>query len=103
MEVELLEIRQHMGRFPPFDALSDELLDEIAGQVEVAYFQAGSAALLRDQAVPALGYSRSGRVEASRRTAALRTRPGAGAISGHLSLLRTHPARWAPRALEERL
>ncbi|WP_444985797.1 DUF294 nucleotidyltransferase-like domain-containing protein [Halomonas mongoliensis] len=103
MEVELLEIRQHMGRFPPFDALSDELLDEIAGQVEVAYFQAGSDILLLDQEIHELGYIRSGAVEVYRRSGELYNRLGEGDIFGHFSLLRNHRARFPARALEDTL
>ncbi|QJQ98244.1 DUF294 nucleotidyltransferase-like domain-containing protein [Halomonas sp. PGE1] len=103
MEVELLEIRQHMGRFPPFDALSDDLLDEIAGQVEVAYYRAGSEILLLDQEIHELGYIRSGAVEVYRRNGDLYDRRGEGDIFGHFSLLRNHRVRYPVRALEDSL
>ncbi|MCG6657753.1 cyclic nucleotide-binding/CBS domain-containing protein [Halomonas campisalis] len=103
MEVELLEIRQHMGRFPPFDSLSDELLDELAGQVEVGYFKAGADILVLDQEVHELCYIRSGAVEVYRRNGDLYNRLGEGDIFGHFSLLRNHRVRFPARALEDTL
>ncbi|MGM0913114.1 MAG: DUF294 nucleotidyltransferase-like domain-containing protein [Pseudomonadota bacterium] len=103
MEVEWLEIRQHMGRFPPFDALSDERLDEIAGQVEVAYYRADSDIYVADQEIDALGYVRSGAVEVRRRNGELYDRRGEGEIFGHFSLLRNHKVRFPIRTLEDSL
>ncbi|WP_111414740.1 DUF294 nucleotidyltransferase-like domain-containing protein [Billgrantia lactosivorans] len=103
MDAELLEIRQHMGRFPPFDALDDELLDSVAGQVEVGYFKAGSDILQLDQELHELCYIRSGAVEVRRRTGDLHNRLGEGDIFGHFSLLRNHRVRFPARALEDTL
>ncbi|TDR56036.1 CBS domain-containing protein [Halomonas ventosae] len=103
MDVELLEIRQHLGRYPPFDGLSDELLDEVAGSVEVAYFKAGSDILVLDQEVHELCYIRSGAVEVYRRGGELYNRLGEGDIFGHFSLLRNHRARFPARAMEDSL
>ncbi|WFM70527.1 DUF294 nucleotidyltransferase-like domain-containing protein [Halomonas sp. CKK8] len=103
MDVELLEIRQHLGRHPPFDGLSDELLDEVAGSVEVAYFKAGSDILVLDQEVHELCYIRSGAVEVYRRGGELYNRLGEGDIFGHFSLLRNHRARFPARAMEDSL
>ena len=68
MEAELLEISQHMGRFAPFDGLSEELLDEVAGQVQVSYFKAGSTILELDAVHQEFCYIRSGAVEVTRAT-----------------------------------
>lgn len=103
MEVELLEIRQHMGRFPPFDALSDDLLDEIAGEVEVAYYRAGSEILTLDQEMHDLAYIRSGAVEVHRRNGDLHNRLGEGDIFGQFSLLGNHRVRFPAQALEDTL
>ncbi|NWN82948.1 MAG: cyclic nucleotide-binding/CBS domain-containing protein [Halomonas sp.] len=103
MEVEWLEIRQHMGRFPPFEAFSDELLDEVAAQVEVAYYRAGSDICVSDQEIEALGYVRSGAVEVRRRNGDLYDRRGEGDIFGHFSLLRKQRVRFPVRALEDSL
>ncbi len=103
MNVELLEIRDHMGRFPPFDALSDELLDEVASQVDVAYFRAGSAILEADREIHDLCYIRSGAVEIYRRNEALYNRLGEGDIFGHFNLLRNNRVRFPARAIEDTL
>ncbi|GHE20645.1 DUF294 nucleotidyltransferase-like domain-containing protein [Halomonas urumqiensis] len=103
MDVELLEIRQHMGRCPPFDHIADDLLDELAGQVEVAYYKAGSDILVLDQEVHELGYIRSGAVEISRRNGDLYNRLGEGDIFGHFSLLRNRRVRFPAKALEDSL
>ncbi|MCP1328075.1 cyclic nucleotide-binding domain-containing protein, partial [Halomonas sp. 707D4] len=63
MDVELWEIRQHMGQFPPFDGLSDELLDALAEGVEVRYFKTGTDILVLNDTIDELCYIRSGAVE----------------------------------------
>jgi CBS domain-containing protein len=103
MDVELLEIRQHMGRFAPFDTLSDALLDELVAGIEVAYYKAGSDILTLDQEVHELFYIRSGAVEVTRRNGDLYNRLGEGDIFGHFSLLRNHRARFPALAMEDTL
>jgi CBS domain-containing protein len=103
MEVELLEIRQHMGRFAPFDLISDERLDALAGRVEVAYFKAGTDILTYGQELHEFCYIRSGAVEVYRRNGELYNRLGEGDIFGHFSLLRDHRARFPARAMEDTL
>ncbi|CAM3923460.1 DUF294 domain-containing protein [Vreelandella rituensis] len=103
MDVELLDIRQHMGKFPPFDALSDDLLDLIATHVEISYFKAGSDILLFDQPVTDLCYIRSGAVEVYRRKGELYNRLGEGDIFGHFSLLRSHRVSFPAKAIEDTL
>ncbi|HKJ94100.1 MAG TPA: DUF294 nucleotidyltransferase-like domain-containing protein [Gammaproteobacteria bacterium] len=103
MDTELLEIRSNMGRYPPFDRISDELLDEVAGSIEVAYFKAGTPIIEQDETIHDLCYIRSGAVEVYRRTGALFDRLGEGDIFGHHSLLRNHRVRFPATALEDTL
>lgn len=103
MDVELLEIRQHMGRFPPFDGLSDDLLDAIAEQVEVSYFKTGSDILVFNETLNDLCYIRSGAVEVYRRNGELYNRLGEGDIFGHFSLLRNHKVSLPAKAIEDTL
>ncbi len=103
MDIESLEVRQHMGRFPPFDNLSDELLDSVADSVEVAYFKAGSDILELDSEINDLHYIRSGAVDVSRRNGTLYDRLGEGDIFGHFALLRDQRVRFPAKAIEDTL
>lgn len=103
MQIELLEIRQHLQRFPPFDALPDDSLDTIARQVEVAYFKAGSDILLYGAAIHDLHYVRSGAVEIYRRNGELYNRLSEGDIFGQAGLLRSNKVRFPARAIEDSL
>lgn len=103
MDVELLEIRQHMGRFPPFDGLSDDLLDAIAEKVEVSYFKTGSNILELNDTLDDLCYIRSGAVEVYRSRGELYNRLGEGDIFGQFSLLRNHKVRFPAQAIEDTL
>ncbi|WP_341939373.1 DUF294 nucleotidyltransferase-like domain-containing protein [Marinimicrobium sp. C2-29] len=103
MEVEVLEIRDHMGQHPPFDMLSDDELDELAGQVEVTYFRAGTQILELHQDIADLYYIRSGAVEVFRPRGELYNRLSEGDIFGHFGLLRNRKVRFPARALEDSL
>ncbi len=103
MQIELLEIRDHLQRFPPFDALPDASLDAIARQIEVAYFKAGSDILLYGAAIHELHYVRSGAVEIYRRNGALYNRLSEGDIFGQAGLLRSNKVRFPARSIEDSL
>ena len=103
MNSELLEIRDHMARFPPFDRLEDALIDEVASSVDVAYFKAGSMILEGDREIHDLCYIRSGAVEIYRRNNDLYNRLGEGDIFGHFNLLRNNRVRFPARAMEDTL
>ncbi len=103
MDPELLEIRRHLGAYPPFDALSDELLDEVAENVEISYYRAGSQILAANQSIDSLCYVRSGAVEVYRRTGDLFDRLGEGSIFGHYGLLRGRRVHYPAVAIEDTL
>jgi len=103
MDVEVLEIRQHMARFAPFEALSDDLLDKVAGSVDVVYFKAGSEILQRDETIDELHYIRSGAIEIYRRSGTLHNRLEEGDIYGHFSLLRNRRVHFPAKAIEDTL
>jgi CBS domain-containing protein len=103
MQIELLEIRDHLQRFPPFDALPDDSLDAIARQVEVAYFKAGTDILLYGAAIHELHYVRSGAVEIYRRNGELYNRLSEGDLFGQAGLLRSNKVRFPARAIEDSL
>ncbi|MFN3582098.1 MAG: DUF294 nucleotidyltransferase-like domain-containing protein [Pseudomonas sp.] len=103
MQIEMIEIRDHLSRFPPFDELPEESLNQIARQVEISYFKAGSDILLFNQDIQFLHYVRSGAVDVYRRNGELYNRLTEGDIFGHFGLLRNHKVRFPARAIEDSL
>ncbi len=103
MEAEVREIREHLGRYPPFDRLSEQLLDKVASSVEISYFRAGSLILSYKQSIDSLYYIRSGAVEVYRHNNELYNRLGEGDIFGHLGLLHNHHVRYPASAIEDTL
>jgi len=103
MEAEVREIREHLGRYPPFDRLSEQLLDRVASSVEISYFRAGSLILSYKQSIDSLYYIRSGAVEVYRHNNELYNRLGEGDIFGHLGLLHNHYVRYPASAIEDTL
>ena len=103
MEAEVREIRDHMSRHPPFDGLVGELLDQVAGAVEIAYFKAGTTIAERDQTLESLFYIRSGAVEVYRYNGQLYNRLGEGDIFGQFALLRNRQVRFPVQAIEDTL
>nr|WP_300309943.1 DUF294 nucleotidyltransferase-like domain-containing protein [Halomonas sp.] len=103
MQAELLEISQHLGRYPPFEGLPEALLDEVAAQVQVSYFKAGTPILELDAENHEFCYIRSGAVEVTRRNGGLYDRLGEGDIFGHFGLMRNHRVRFPAQAMEDTL
>lgn len=103
MNTELLEIRDHMGQYVPFDRLSDELLDAVASEVQVSYYRADTEILVRDQEIHELCYIRSGAVEMYRRSGSLYNRLDEGDIFGYADLLRRRGVQFPVRAIEDTL
>lgn len=103
MEAEVREIRDHIGRFPPFDRLSEDLLDSVAAAVEVGYHRAGTQILASDQPIDALHYIRAGAVEVYRHNGEFYNRLGEGDIFGQFGLLRRHQVRFPVKAIEDTL
>jgi CBS domain-containing protein len=103
MEVEQLDIRDHLGRHPPFDQLPDDWLDRVASEVEVGYFKAGDNLLAFGDEVQDLGYIRSGAVEMFRRDGELYNRLGEGELFGHMALMTTGRTRFPVKAQEDTL
>ena len=103
MQIELLEIRDHLHRFAPFDTLSQVTLEAIAQRVEVSYFKAGSKILEAGEIIRDLHYVRSGAVEIYRRNGELYNRLEEGDIFGQAGLLRSNKVRFPARALEDSL
>ncbi|MCU1719177.1 DUF294 nucleotidyltransferase-like domain-containing protein [Pseudomonas sp. 5P_3.1_Bac2] len=103
MQIEILEIRDHLSRFVPFADLPEDSLNLIAGQIEVAYFKAGSDILQYGAPIHELHYVRSGAVEIYRRSGELHNRLSEGDIFGQVGLLRSNKVRFPARAIEDSL
>ncbi|NER62541.1 cyclic nucleotide-binding domain-containing protein, partial [Pseudomonas sp. MAFF212428] len=103
MQIELLEVRDHLHRFAPFDALPEDTLNGIAQRIQVSYFKAGSAILEAGSSIQDLHYVRSGAVEIYRRNGELYNRLGEGDIFGQAGLLRSNKVRFPAKALEDSL
>lgn len=103
MQIELIEIRDHLSRFAPFDNLPEQTLDELACQIQVGYFKAGSEILAVGAAIHDLHYVRSGAVEIHRRGGELHNRLSEGDIFGQAGLLRGNRVRLGATALEDSL
>ena len=103
MEVEQLEIREHLRRHPPFSFLDENRLNQVSGSVEIAYFRAGSDIVVLSQEVSDLYYIRQGSVEMFRSNGEFYNRLGEGEIFGQISLISGRTARFPVRALEDTL
>jgi len=103
MDVELIEIHEHLKLHPPFSLIDAERLKAVADSVEVSYFRAGDTIVSLGDPVRDLHFIRSGAVEIFRRDGALYNRLGAGEIFGQIALMTARPARFPVRALEDTL
>ena len=103
MQAELIDIRNHMAQYPPFDEMPEALLEQVVQSIEVQYFRAGSAILDFGQDSRWLYYIRSGAVEVFRRSGELYNRLGEGEIFGQIGLLMNKRVRFPARALEDTL
>lgn len=103
MEAEVREILEHIGQHPPFDGLREELLEQVAASVEIAYFKAGSTILEHGEPIHALPYIRSGAVEVYRHNGELYNRLEEGDIFGQFGLLRNRRVRFPVKAIEDTL
>ena len=103
MEVEQIEIREHLRRHAPFNLLPDKRLDALARRIEIRYFRAGSEIVALGQTVTDLHYIRKGAVEIRRRDGELYNRLGESEMFGQLGLMTGKPARFPVRAIEDTL
>lgn len=103
MQAELIDIRNHMAHYPPFDEMPEDLLDQVVGNIEVEYFRAGSTILEFGTPNHWLYYIRSGAVELFRRSGELYSRISEGEIFGQFGLLMKQNVRFPATALEDTL
>ncbi len=103
MQAELIELRNHLAQHPPFDDMTEDTLDQVVAQIEVAYYRAGSTITELGEPSTHLYYIRSGAVEIYRRSGELYNRLSEGDIFGQFGLMMNKTVRFPTRALEDSL
>lgn len=103
MQAEHIEIVDFLGRHQPFSELSEEQLAQVAMQVEITYFKAGSQILEFGEEIHDWYVIRSGAVEIYRRNGDLYNRLSEGGFFGEFGLLRNGRVRFPIMALEDTL
>lgn len=103
MHAEQLEIAGFLISHTPFDELSEEALNELAQQVEVAYYRAGADILNYAEPIQDLYVIRKGAVETYRRTGELYNKLADGEVFGQVSLMMNQRVRFPVKAIEDTL
>ncbi len=103
MQAEQVEIAQFLAQHPPFDDLPTNALNELAQQVEIAYYRSQTDILTLGQDIADLFIIRSGSVEIYRRNNELYNRLDVGGIFGQMGLLMNRKVRFPAKALEDTL
>ncbi|WP_221074518.1 DUF294 nucleotidyltransferase-like domain-containing protein [Agarivorans aestuarii] len=103
MTVELLEIRNFICQYPPFDQLPDEVLIEVSKSVEISYYRADSMIIEFGDRIHDLFMIRSGVVEIYRRTGELYNRLDQGGLFGQMGLLTSNKVRFPAKAVKDTL
>lgn len=103
MEVELLEIRNFIRQYPPFDQLPEEALIEVSKSVEISYYRADSTIIEFADKIHDLFMIRSGVVEIYRRTGELYNRLDQGGLFGQMGLLTNNKVRFPAKSIKDTL
>ena len=103
MEVELLEIRNFIRQYPPFDQLPEEALIEVSQSVEISYSRANSMIIDFNDKIHELYMIRSGVVEVYRRSGELYNRLDQGGLFGQMGLLTNNKVRLPAKSLKDSL
>lgn len=103
MEVELLEIKDFISQYPPFDQLPEEALIEIVQSVEISYYRADSSIVDFNDKIHELYMVRSGVVEVFRRNGDLYNRLDQGHLFGQMGLLTNNRVRFPAKAVKDTL
>ena len=103
MEVELLEIRNFIRQYSPFDQLPEEALVEVSKSIEISYYRADSMIIEFGDKIHDLFMIRSGVVEVYRRTGELYNRLDQGGLFGQMGLLTSNKVRYPAKALKDTL
>jgi len=103
MEIELLEIKNFISQYQPFDQLPEEALVEVVKSIEISYYRADSMIIEYGHKIHDLYFIRSGVVEIYRRKGELYNRLDQGELFGQMGLLANNKVRLPAKAVKDTL
>ena len=103
MEVELLEIRDFISQYAPFDQLPEEALIDVVRSVEISYYRADTNVIDFKDSINELYMIRSGVVELFRRNGNLYNRLDQGHLFGQMGLLTNNKVRFPAKTTKDTL
>jgi len=103
MEVELLEIKDFISQYAPFDQLPEDALLEVVQSVEISYYRADTDIINFKDNIHELYMIRSGVVEVFRRNGNLYNRLDQGELFGQMGLLTNNKVRFPAKAVKDTL
>lgn len=103
MEVELIEIKNFLSQYAPFNDLPESALDEAVHQIEIAYYRQDTPIIHAGDHIQDLYIVRSGVVEVYRRKGELYNRLTEGGLFGQMGLLTNNKVRFPVTAIEDTL
>ncbi|EKO3484455.1 cyclic nucleotide-binding/CBS domain-containing protein [Vibrio fluvialis] len=103
MEAELLEIKNFLSQYPPFRDLPEATQEDVAHNVEIAYFRQDTPIIRFGDHIEDLYLVRSGVVEVYRRKGELYNRLTEGGLFGQMGLLTNNKVRFPVTAIEDTL
>lgn len=103
MGPELIEIKDFLEQYPPFEFLPEKEVAHAANRIEISYFRAGETILTYGAPLAHLFIVRSGQVELHRRNGDLYNRIDRGSIFGQFGLLMNKKVRFAAVAIQDTL
>ena len=103
MEAELLEIKNFLSEYPPFNELPDDTLNYVTQYIEISYFRQNMPIIHLGDHIQDLYIIRSGVVEVYRRNGKLYNRMSRGGLFGQMGLLTNNRVRFPVTAIEDTL
>jgi len=103
MEVELLEIKDFISQYAPFDQLPEEAIIEVAQGIEISYHRADANVIEFKDDINELYMIRSGVVEIYRRNGNLYNKLDQGHTFGQMGLLTNNKVRFPAKAVKDTL
>ena len=103
MEAELAEISNFLSHYPPFKALPEDVILNIARNIEITYFTEGKQVFGLDEQIHDLFMVRAGAIEIYRRSGELYNRLDKGALFGQMGLLTNNKVKFPAKAIDDSL